>query len=295
MDIRELRYFLAVVREQNITKAAEVLHITQPTLSRQMSQLEQELSTQLFVRGRVLTLTDAGILLRRRAEEVVDLMDKVQGEFAEPEDISGLISIGCGGLASSEILTQAMRLFYKQYPRVRFDVYTNSAEFIKERMDKGILDFGLLLEPVEIEKYEYIRLPDKEKWGIFMHRSHPLAHQSVITREDLKGEPLITTSRSSIQKELAEWFGNSFSRLHIIATYNIITNIASYINTGEACALTLEGAVGMFDQSKYVFCPLDPPLEMTSVLAWKKFQPGFSAAGHFLEFVKSMPEMNRSI
>lgn len=288
MELRVLQYFLAVVREENISRAAESLHVTQPTLSRQMAQLEEELGTPLFIRGKHLTLTDAGVMLRRRAEEVVSLMNKIESEFEEQNEVGGIISIGSGGLSAVEFLLPAMQSFREKYPRVQFQFYTNSAEYVKERLDQGLLDFGLLLEPIDITKYDYLRMPAKEKWGLLLWTDHPLAEKDYITHDDLQSIPLITTDRLSLQNELQHWLGKPFSELDIFATYNIITNVAMLVNSGAASALTIEGAVNLFGSDKLTFKPLFPELSMTSVLAWKKFQPSFGAAGKFLEYLKTM-------
>ena len=288
MEIRLLRYFLAVVREENISRAAEMLHVTQPTLSRQMTQLEEEVGTQLFVRGKHLQLTDAGIMLRRRAEEVVQLMEKIEDEFQEQEDVAGVISIGSGGLYSAYVLPEIMAGFRKKYPKVQYEFYTNNADDVKERLDRGLLDFGLLLEPIDVGKYDYIRMKDKERWGVLMRVDHPLARKEALTAEDVRSLPLITTNRISLQKELENWLGTSPEQLDIFATYNIITNVALLVDSGAACALTIEGAVRLFEGGSMTFRPLFPELSMTSVLAWKKFNPIFGAAGRFLEYFKSI-------
>lgn len=292
MELRLLQYFLAVVREENISRAAEVLHITQPTLSRQMSQLEEELGVMLFKRGRHLTLTDAGVMLRHRAEEVTALMEKLEKEFEEQSEVAGVISIGSGGLSSSLTMPKAMESFRKKYPKVQFQLYTNSANHVKEQLEQGLLDFGFLLEPLDITKFDYIRMKEKEKWGLLLNRDHPLAEKECITREDLADLPLITTDRLSLQKELESWMGDTLSQLNLFATYNIITNVVMLVNSGVASALTIEGAVNLYESSRLVFRPLYPELTMTSVLAWKKFQPNFGAAGKFLEHYKSIQEMH---
>ena len=284
MEIRVLKYFLAVAREENISRAAEVLHITQPTLSRQIAQLEEELGTQLFVRGKHLMLTDAGIMLRRRAEEVTELVDRIEAEFSEPEDVGGKISVGEGAIRSSEILMKAMVQFREKYPKVQYEIYSNTSDFIKERLDKGLCDFGLLLEPIDIEKYDFIRIPVKERWGLFMEKNHPLAEKEVIEREDIKQVPLITASRLSMQKEIANWLGEDTEQMNIFATCKIM------VNPGEICFMTVEGAMDSFQRENLVFRPLSPALELSSVLVWKKFQPFSRAAGRFLEEFKNMLE-----
>lgn len=288
MELRVLQYFLAVVREENITRAADVLHITQPSLSRQMAQLEEELGVQLFLRGKHLQLTDAGVMLRRRAEEVVALMGKIEREFEERSDVGGIISIGSGGLMALQTLSPVLESFRRKYPKVQYQIYTNNAEYVKERLEQGLLDFGILLEPVDIAKFDYIRMQCKERWGLLMRSDHPLAEKNHVGKEDLSTIPLITSDRLSIQKELESWLGNDFSSLNIFATYNIITSVAMLVNNGIACALTIEGAVNLFEGSRMVFRPLSPELSMTSVLAWKKFQPNFGAANKFIEHFKSM-------
>lgn len=288
MELRVLQYFLAVVREENISRAADILHITQPTLSRQIAQLEQELGAQLFIRGKHLSLTDAGVILRRRAEEVVTLMNKIESEFEEHGNLSGIISIGSGGLSASQILSSAMQTFREKYPKVQFQFYTNSADHVKERLEQGLLDFGLLLEPIDVTKFDYIRMAEKEKWGLLLRSDHPLAKKECITKDDLLSIPIITTDRLPLQKEMEQWLDTPLSSLDIFATYNIITNVAMLVDNGVASALTIEGAVNLFSSEKMVFKPLYPELSMTSVLAWKKFHPNFGAAGKFLNHLKSM-------
>lgn len=288
MELRILQYFLIVVKEGNISKAAEALHITQPTLSRQMNQLEEELGTKLFIRGRHLELTDAGTMLVRRAEEVTALINKIEDEFAQKSAIGGIISIGSGGLYSSRILPEIMAGFRSLHPQVRFHLYTNSADYVKEQLEQGILDFGLLLEPVDISKFDYIRMKDPERWGLLIRRNHPLAKKEAITKEDIWQETLITSDRLPIQKELLNWIGKPESELDIFATYNIVTQAAQIVDSGLASALTLEGAVSTIPGERLVFRPLTPELSMTSVFAWKKLRPEFGAASAFLEYFKEM-------
>lgn len=288
MELRVLQYFLAVVREENITRAAESLHVTQPTLSRQIGQLEEELGVRLFTRGRHLKLTEAGVILRRRAEEVTALMDKVENELKENSEIGGIISIGSGGLMALHDLGTAMDGFKKKYPNVQYRLYTNSAEYVKERLEQGILDFGILLEPIDVTKFEYIRMRTKERWGLLVNTSHHLAGKEFIEREDLLDIPLITTDRLPLQRELDNWMGGDFHRLKLLATHNIITGVTMLVDAGAASVLTVEGAANMLDRTKMVFRPLYPELSMTSVLAWKKHQTGAGIAGKFLEYFKSI-------
>ncbi len=295
MEIRVLRYFLTVVREGSITKASEVLHITQPTLSRQLAQMEEELGVKLFDRGsRKITLTNEGILLCRRAEEILQLVDKTEKELVEQdEQIEGKISIGCGEIAAVQLLSNLFQTFRKKYSRVNFDLFTATADLVKEQMDKGLLDIGLLLEPVDKEKYDFIRLDREENWVVLMRPDDPLAQKESVTAKDLSVRPLILPRRLSVQSELASWFGNYNNNLNIVFTSNLSTNGAVMVSHGLACSLVIEGAVPFWDPSKITYRPLNPPLTATSVLAWKRGQPFSLAATKFIEHMKCFLSMVR--
>ncbi len=295
MEIRVLRYFLTVVREGSITKASEVLHITQPTLSRQLAQMEEELGMKLFGRGsRKITLTNEGILLCRRAEEILQLVDKTEKELVEQdEQIEGKISIGCGEIAAVQLLSNLFQTFRKKYSRVNFDLFTATADLVKEQMDKGLLDIGLLLEPVDKEKYDFIRLDREENWVVLMRPDDPLAQKESVTAKDLSVRPLILPRRLSVQSELASWFGNYYNNLNIVFTSNLSTNGAVMVSHGLACSLVIEGAVPFWDPSKITYRPLNPPLTATSVLAWKRGQPFSLAATKFIEHMKCFLSMVR--
>ncbi|MCM1412671.1 MAG: LysR family transcriptional regulator [Lachnospiraceae bacterium] len=288
MEIRILRYFLAVVREESITKAAEVLHITQPTLSRQLAQMEEEIGIKLFDRGtRKIRLTNEGLLLRRRAEEILQLVDKTEKELIEQEEqVEGKISIGCGEAASVQILPDLIRNFHQKYPLVTFDLFTATADLVKEQMERGLLDLGLLLESIEMGKYEFVRLDMKEKWVVLMPPNDPLAGKEHITADELAKLPLILPRRMQIQSELASWFGDYYKNLKILFTSNLSTNGAVMVGRGLAYSLVIEGAVPFWDPSKIVCRPLYPELTATCVLAWKREQPFSLAATKFIEYAK---------
>lgn len=288
MELRVLRYFLTVAREESITKASEVLHITQPTLSRQLSQMEEELGVTLFVRGsRRITLTNEGVLLRRRAEEILQLVDKTEKELAEQEEqVEGKISIGCGEMASVRLLPELFKTFREKYPLVSFDIFTATADLVKEQMDKGLIDIGLLLEPVDMEKYDFIRLSEREKWVVLMRPDDPLAEKKLVTAKDLSALPLILPRRMSVQSELASWFGEYYEGLNVVFTSNLSTNGAVMVNNGLAYSLVIEGAVQYWDKSRVIYRPLSPELTSTSVLAWKRRQPFSLAATKFIEHIK---------
>ncbi len=293
MEIRVLRYFLTVVREESITKAAEVLHITQPTLSRQLSQMEEEIGVRLFDRGsRRITLTNEGLLLRRRAEEILQLVDKTEKELLEQEEqIDGKITIGCGEIASVGQLPPLISAFHERHPLVTFDLYTATADHVKEQMDRGLVDIGLLLEPIDIEKYDFIRLDIQERWVVLMRPDDPLAEKEKITAGELAKHPLILPHRLKVQGELASWFGDHYGRLQVLFTSNLSTNAAMMVSQGLAYAIVIEGAVPFWDQAKIAHRPLFPNLTATSVLAWKRGQPFSPAATRFITHIKCFLSM----
>lgn len=296
MEIRVLRYFLTVVREESITKASEVLHITQPTLSRQLSQMEEEIGVKLFNRGtRKITLTNEGILLRRRAEEILQLVDKTENELLEQEEqIEGKITIGCGEIASVQLLPDVFKAFHDKYPRVNFDILTATADVVREQMDKGLVDIGLLLEPIDIEKYDFVRMRVKERWVALMRPDDPMAQKEGVTAKDLSGVPLILPRRLKVQGEIAGWFGNYFDNLNVLFTSNLSTNAAIMVNSGLAYAVVVEGSLPFLDQSELAYCPLSPELSATSVLAWKRGQPFSPATTKFIEQLKCLLGMSEA-
>ena len=294
MDIRVLKYFLAVAREENITKAADVLHITQPTLSRQLLKLEEDLGVQLFIRGKKgISLTSEGTLFRRRASEIAELADKAERELAENEQlIDGEISIGCGELAAVQLIPKLFMNFKEKYPNVHLDLYTGNADQTKQRIDNGLTDIGILLEPVEIEKYDFIRLNISENWVVLMRPDSPLTEKDYITVDDLSGLPLIITKRQSIRSEIASWFHGHFDNLNIIASSNLSTNASILVEQGVGYALVIEGSLPFLDKSKVTYRPLYPERKTTSVLAWKKHQPFSLAVTKFLEYIQYNLRMN---
>ena len=288
MDIRVLKYFLAVVREENITKAADILHVTQPTLSRQLSKMEEDLGVQLFLRGKKgITLTEEGLLLRRRAEEIVELADKAERELTEHEElIDGEVSIGSGELASVKLLPELFRTFKERYPRVLFDIYTGNADQIKQRLDNGLVDFGILLEPVSIDKYDFIRFDVKERWVILMRPNSPLAQKEFVTVDDLKNTPLILPKR--LRYEIESWFRGHMDQMNVVATSTMSTNASTLVEQNFGYALVVEGSVPFLDKSRVCYRPLLPERTTTSILAWKKNQPFAPAVRKFLEHAHNM-------
>ena len=296
MEIRVLRYFLMVAKEESITKAANRLHLTQPTLSRQLSQMEEEVGVKLLERGaRKITLTPEGILLRRRAEEILQLVDKTEQELLEQEmQVQGKITVGCGEAASMEVLAELIRAFREKYPLVQFDMFTATADLVKERMDQGWIDIGLLLEPIDMEKYDFIRLDAVERWAVLMCPTDPLAAKDAITAKDLLSKPLILPQRPNVQSELMNWFGMDYEKLNIAFTSNLTMNSAVLVSHGLAYAMTMEGPVSFWDSKKIVYKPLSPALTTTGVLAWKRSQPFSIATVKFIEHIKCFLGMDQA-
>ena len=285
MELRVLRYFLAVAREENITKAAALLHVTQPTLSRQLMQLENELGVKLFRRSQYrIVLTEDGMLLRRRAQEIVELADKAERELQHTQtELTGEIAIGCGESVAMTFLSRHMREFRRLHPQVQFRIYSANADDVKERIERGLLDMGLLAEPVDIGRYAFLRTPQKDRWGVLLPRAHPLAKKEGVTPQDLVGIPLLMSSREKVRGELAAWFGDTFEKIEIAATYNLVLNAANMVKNGVGAALCFD-LEHISDELQFV--PLRPELETGTVLAWKKDQSDSPAAEQFLRFIK---------
>ena len=269
MELRVLKYFLAVAREENITKAAALLHLTQPTLSRQLMQLEEELGVQLFRRSRYhIELTEDGMLLRRRAQELVDLAEKTTREFSLREtELMGEIAIGAGETQSMSFLSRAMVSFRENYPKVTFRIFSANADDVKERLDTGLLDMGLLTEPVDVGRYAFCRMKERDRWGVLVRLDSPLAGLDSVTPDDLEQVPLIISGRERVQRELANWFGDRWERLQIAASFNLILNAANMVRYGVGTALSFDLNFS-FDDLRFI--PLSPTMDTGTVLVWKK-------------------------
>lgn len=285
MDLRVLRYFLTVAREQSFTKAAEQLNITQPTLSRQLAALEEELGAKLFHRGgHSITLTNEGQLLKRRALEIVDLEDKIVSEFqGNNESVEGKITIGCGEFMAVDTLAGICKCYQEKYPLVQFALHTGTADTILEMMSKGLVDIGLFLEPVNTEELDYLRIQDSDHWVVSMRPDDPLAAKEVITKKDLLEVPLILPERTNIQSELANWFGKDFGRLKIAFTSNLGTNAGIMALHGLGYPVSIEGATRYWRQDLLVQRRLDPEIGTSTVIAWRRNIPYSPAVSSFLE------------
>lgn len=285
MEFRVLNYFLMVAREENITKAAQLLHVTQPTLSRQLMQLEEELGVKLFDRSsHSIILTSEGMLLKRRAQEMLSLAEKTRSELTQKEEnLTGLISIGCGELQSMNELSGWISGFQRQHPLVTFDIYSGTADSIKRRMENGTIDLGLLLEPVDTARYEFIRMHTKEQWCAIVREDCALAGKSSVTPEDIVPFPILLPVRNPVQNELSSWFGGLAKHLNIVSTFNLLYNSAVLVQNDVGIALCLKLNCH-YDHLKSI--PLHPTLELGSVLAWKERQVFSAATAAFIEYIK---------
>ena len=288
MELRVLRYFMTIAREGSITSAANVLHVTQPTLSRQIRDLENELGQKLFIRGsHHMTLTAEGMVLRKRAEEILSMVDKTEAEFNSMENVvSGDIYIGGGETDAMKLVAQIACELRMNYPGIHYHLYSGNSEDVTERLDKGLLDFGILIQPADISKYDYINIPAKDTWGVAMRRDSPLAVREVIRKEDLLNVPLIC-SRQVISgerrgNEFAEWFGEDFEKLDIVTTFNLVYNAAIMVEAGVGYAVTIDKIANTTGNSNLCFRPLEPRLDSGLDIIWKKYQVFSSAAELFL-------------
>lgn len=288
MDIRVLEYFLAVAREESITKAAKVLSMTQPPLSRQLKELEDELGKQLFIRGnKKVTLTEEGVLLRKRAEELIELMEKTKEEIRSSEErIHGTVLIGAGESDAVSFLARTARRLQMSHPDISYHLYSGDATSITEKLDHGLIDFGLLVEPVDISKYEYLRLPVKDTWGVLMRRDSPLAVKDQILAEDLWEKPLIVSHQIYDSSELSSWLQRDIRKLHITAAYELVYNATHFVKSGCGYALSLDKLINTTGESELTFRPLYPALDAGLCFVWKKHQIFSRASRLYLDTLK---------
>ena len=281
MELRVLNYFLAVAREGGLTGASEVLHVTQPTMSRQLRDLEEELGQKLFIRtARSMVLTQEGMLLRKRAEEILEMAERTKSEFSSMGDtVAGDVFIGSAETCALKLVTDIMARIRDEHPGVRFQVYSGNAEDVTDRLEKGLLDIGVLVEPADVSRYNSLRLPAKDTWGLILRRDHPLSRRERIRRKDLIGVPLIVSRQEmggrNAENEYLKWFGPSYGSLDIAAGYSLMYNGAMMVRSGIGCAVGLDRIIDTSRSSGLCFRPFDPPLETGIVAVWKK-QPVFS-------------------
>ena len=278
MELRVLRYFLAVAREESISGAAEALHVTQPTLSRQMMELEEELGKTLFLRGkRKISLTEEGMFLRKRAQEIVTLVEKTESEFSAAEETIS------GETDAMRLIARAAHRLQSAYPHIAYHLFSGNADDVTERLDRGLVDFGVFIEPADLSKYDFIKLPVTDIWGVLMRKDCPLAARATIRPQDLLGLPLLASNQHLVKNEFSGWFGEGYEKLNIITTYNLLYNASIMVEEGMGYALCLDKIVRTSGDSPLCFRPLEPKLEVGLHIAWKKYQFFSKAAEKFLE------------
>ena len=293
MEIRALKYFLITVREGNITKAAKYLNLTQPNLSRQINMLERDIGHKLFERRHSnIVLTPEGILLKKRAEEIIDMIEKARAEFNFTDEvIAGDIFIGAGESWAMSLVASVMKDVQKDYPHIKYNIYSGNFQDITEKLDKGLLDFGLLIDPADLSKYDYLKMPAKDTWGLIMRKDSSLSRNKNITKKDLLNIPLII-SRQVMETEIEDndfsrWFSDSFDKLNITATYNLIYNALIMVREGMGYALCLDKLIDNMHNENICFIPLKPKLESGLNIVWKKNQEFSRASKIFLDALKN--------
>ena len=293
MEIRVLRYFLAVAQEGSVTRAARALHLTQPTLSRQIRELEEELGQTLFSRGgRELSLTREGLLLRQRAEEIVGLAEITEKEFRSlgEKTVSGDLSLGCGESKALSFVTDALKVLQDEHPLIIPHFFSGNGEIVMDRLDKGLLDFAVLMGAENTERYSSLPPPNHDTWGLLMDKDDPMAQKKAITAEDLLDIPLILSSQSLSRDELSGWLGFPMSRLHIAATYTLLFNGSLMVRSGLGYALCFDHIAPSGKDSPFAFRPLSPLLTSPLSLVWKKHQILSAPAEAFLAKIREAGE-----
>ena len=291
MELRTLRYFLAVAREENMTEAANVLHVTQPTLSRQIADLERELGVTLFDRtNRSCVLTGDGMRLRQRAEEIISLVNQTEAELADDEgELAGNIRIGAGETQAMRIIMETFAQLHRENPRITCDLYTGNADAVEERLERGLIDFGLLIEPVNLEKYEWIQMPGADRVGVAVASDSEWGNKAVITPDDIMRMPLMLSSRTSNKSvDLAGWSGGEIDpeKLDVVGHFDLIGNASHLVRTGAACAVGIDHLLHL-ESEDLAFVPLDPPMSIKSYLVWKKYRLRSRACEEFLQRLRA--------
>ncbi len=287
MEIRVLQYFLAIAREQSIIRAADSLHLSQPTLSTQIKNMEEELGKQLLIRGtkgsRKVTLTEEGMILRKRAEEILDLVKKTENEIILSDNvIIGDVYIGAGETDGVRLLAKAAGKLKKLYPGIHYHISSGNAVFVREQLDKGLIDFGIIFGTPDLTKYEALKLPAKDVWGVLMPKDSPLAEKEFISPEDLWGQPLLISQQEAAGGELVQWMKRSISELDIVMTYNLLFNASLLVEEGLGYAICFDRIINTSGDSRLCFRPLYPTIEIEMYMIWKKYQVFSKPAEKFL-------------
>ena len=288
MELRTLKYFLEVAREESITRAAAHLHITQPTLSRQIAQIEEELGEKLYTRENYgIRLTQEGLLLKKRAEEILELEEKIRLEFSG-DNISGTIYIGAGETAGIKYIARIIKQLREKYHEIKFRMISADAEDVTDKLDRGLIDFGVFVGKVNLNKYDFITLPYYDTWGIILRNDDELAAKSFIVPEDLRGRELLFSHQAKTQGEFSEWLGYPVDELNIIGTHNLMYNASVMVREGLGILVTIDRIANVTGESDLRFIPLKPELKAGLVLAWKKEAVFSKAARKFLEMASTL-------
>lgn len=296
MDIRVLRYFLAVAREQSFSQAAERLYLSQPTLSRQLHELEQELGKQLFIRGnKGVTLTEEGMMLRKRAEEIIELVEKTQEEVSRSsEHISGKVYIGAGETYAFKLIADTAQKLQLEYPDISYSIFSGDGTDVLERLDKGLVDFGIIFQHADPTKYESVEIPLHDIWGVLMRKDSPLAGRSGVSIRELAGFPLIIPRQPNHNTLISDLVSKEAPNANVVAEINLIYNASVMVKEGMGYALTLDRLINVSGNSEMCFVPLEPPMEATCRFVWKRYPVFTKAAEKFLEqFISDMQDYKK--
>lgn len=292
MDIRVLNYFLTVAREGSMTGAARVLHVSQPTLSKQLKNLEEELGRKLFTRTNYsIKLTNEGMLLRKRAEDIIELFEKTQHEFESLDDeTGGDVYIGSAETDAFRYFACSMMDLKEKYPDMKYNLTSGNSFDVTERLDRGLDDFGIVMDPIDLSKYNYITFPTTDVWGIILKKDNALATKETVTLDDISNLPLIVSKQAMqqdiSQNEFSEWFGDTIDRLKIVGTYSLVFNAFIMAREGFGSVLAFEKMINMTSENDLVFKPLEPKVECNLYVIWKKYQVLSPAASVFLESIQ---------
>jgi len=289
MELRVLKYFLAVAQEENLTRAAGVLHTTQSNLSRQLAEFEKDLGKKLFNRGsRKITLTEEGMFLHKRAKEIVELTERTRNDLRiYGDEVSGIIHMGAVETNNMRKMTNCFAALKQEYPKIRFNLFSGSINEISERLNNGLLDFGLLVAPVDMQKYDYIKLPQGDIFGLIMRKDCPISQCASIRPEDIKGCPVWVAHQQLESNVLSSWLKRDVNTLNIISTFNLITTPAMMVSEGLGMAFTFDNLVDTSESSKLCFRPLEPRIEAELYLVWKRYRIFAKPAELFLEKLQS--------
>ena len=295
MELRVLNYFLAIAREQSIVHAAESLHLSQPTLSTQIKNLEEELGKQLLIRGskgsRKITLTEEGMILRKRAEEILDLVKRTESEISMSDDIIvGDVYIGTGETDGVRLIAKGAKALQSRYPGIHYHISSGNAAYVFEYLDKGLIDFGVVFGNVDLTKYNALETSYSETWGVLMRKDSPLAKKESISPKDLQDKPLILSQQETQGGSLTQWIGRDVTDLNIVATYNLLFNASLLVDEGLGYAMGYDKIINTSGNSNLCFRPLEPKLENKMSIIWKKYQLFSKPAEKFLEVLREQLE-----